>query len=106
MSGRLEDVEAVPATAVKNSFADVLDALADRGVLAITRHDKTRAIILSVQQYEALIKRAGDPLERLRGYFDDLVAGMQGPEMAQAVDELFGAAPKAKGARARRSAGR
>jgi hypothetical protein len=54
--------------------------------------------MLSMPEYEALVKRAGDPLERLRGHFEDLVATMQGRGTDKAVKELFGAAPKAAAA--------
>jgi prevent-host-death family protein len=94
-SGRVEDVEAVSATTVKNSFGDVIEKTLERGVVAITRHDKARVVMLSVPEYEALVRRAGDPLERLRGHFDELVAKMQGRGTDKAVKELFGVAPKA-----------
>ena len=89
-SGQIEDVEAVSATTVKNSFGDVLEKALERGVLAITRHDKARLVLLSLPEYEALVKRAGDPLERLHGQFDELVARMQGRGTDKAVKELFG----------------
>ena len=104
-SGQVENVEAVSATTVKNSFGDVLEKTLAHGVVAITRHDKASAVLLSVSEYEALVKRAGDPLERLRGHFDDLVARMQGRGTDKAVKELFGVSPRAKTAR-RRAAGR
>jgi prevent-host-death family protein len=93
-SGRIEDVETVSATTVKNSFGEVLEKALERGVLAITRHDKARVIMLSVAEYEALVKRAGDPLERLHGQFEEMVARMQGAGMDKSVKELFGAAAK------------
>jgi len=105
-SGQIEDVEAVSATTVKNSFGDVLEKTLERGVVAITRHDKARAIMLSVPEYEALVKRAGDPLERLRGHFDELVARMQGRGTDKAVKELFGVAPKGAKVVQRRAARR
>jgi len=94
-SGQVEDVEAVSATTVKNSFGEVLEKTLARGVVAITRHDKARVVMLSMPEYEALVKRAGDPLERLRGHFDELVAKMQGGGTDKAVKELFGVGPKA-----------
>lgn len=94
-SGQIEDVESVSATAVKNSFGDVLEKALERGVLAITRHDKARAMLLSVAEYEALVKRAGDPLERLHGQFDEMVARMQGGGTDKAIKDLFGAARRA-----------
>ncbi len=97
-SGQIEDVEAVSATTVKNSFGDVLEKTLARGVVAVTRHDKARVVMLSVPEYEALVRRAGDPLERLRGHFDGLVAKMQGRGTDKAVKELFGVAPKAASA--------
>jgi len=93
-SGQIEEVEAVSATAVKNSFAEVLEKAVERGILAITRHDKARVVILSLTEYEALVKRAGDPLERLHGHFDEIVSRMQGPGTDRAVKELFETAPK------------
>lgn len=105
-SGRIEDVEAVSATTVKNSFGDVLEKTLARGVLAITRHDKARVVMLSVQEYEALVRRAGDPLERLHGRFDDMIARMQGRGTAKAVKELFGGAPKPVRAPRRKAARR
>ena len=89
-SGHFENVESVPATAMKNAFADVLDKVAELGILAITRHDKARAVMLSLSEYEALLKRTEDPLERLSDYFESLVAKMQEPETRTALDELFG----------------
>ena len=105
-SGRIEEVETVSATAVKNSFAEVVEKAAAHGVLAITRHDKARVVMLSIPEYEALVRRAGDPLERLHGYFDDIVARMQGPGMDKAVKELFEAAPKISKSSRRRTARR
>jgi PHD/YefM family antitoxin component YafN of YafNO toxin-antitoxin module len=105
-SGQIEDVEAVSATTVKNSFGDVLEKTLARGVLAITRHDKARVIMLSVQEYEALVRRAGDPLERLHGQFDEMLARMQGPGMDKAVKSLFGSAATRSKAPRRRAARR
>jgi prevent-host-death family protein len=93
-SGRIEDVETVSATTVKNSFGEVLEKALERGVLAITRHDKARVMMLSVAEYEALVKRAGDPLERLHGQFEEMIARMQGTGTDKSVKELFGAAAK------------
>ena len=103
LSGRVEEVEAVSATAVKNTFAEVLDKAVEHGILAITRHDKARAVMLSLPEYEALVKRAGDPLERLHGYFDEIVDKMQGPGTDKSVKELFGVAPKSSKASPRRA---
>jgi len=102
-SGQIEDIEAVPATTVKNAFGEVLEKAIARGVVAITRHDKARVMMLSVPEYEALIRRGGDPLERLRGQFDEMVSRMQGRGMDKAVKEVFGVSPKrAKAARRKR----
>ena len=105
-SGQIEEVEAVSATAVKNSFAEVVDKAVARGVLAITRHDKARVVMMSLPEYEALVKRAGDPLERLHGQFDALVARMQGRGTDKAVGELFGVARKSSKSHHRRVARR
>lgn len=96
-SGRTLEVEAFSATDAKKSFGAILNAAIARGIVAITRQNHTRAVILSLEEYEALLRRLPDPLEQLRGEFDELVAAMQTPKARKAVDTLFRATPKQLG---------
>jgi antitoxin Phd len=83
------EVESFTATAAKNSFGQVLDLALSKGMVAITRRQKPRAILLALDQYEALVARVEDPLETLREEFDALVARMQTPKAKKAGATLF-----------------
>lgn len=96
-SGRHLEVEAFSATDAKKSFGAILDAAIAHGIVAITRQNHTRAVMLSLEEYEALLRRIPDPLAQLRGEFDELVAAMQTPESREAVDTLFRATTKQLG---------
>ncbi len=95
-TGVIADVPAVPATDVKNAVAEVMDLTAAEGMVALTKHGKVRAVMLSVETYEDLIKRAGDPLEKLTGQFDRMLASMQGARGRKAADAVFGPLPKTR----------
>jgi prevent-host-death family protein len=96
-SGHPVEVEAFSATDAKKSFGAILDAAIAHGIVAITRQNRTRAVILSLAEYEALLRRLPDPLAQLRGEFDELVAAMQTPKARKAVDTLFRATSKQLG---------
>ncbi len=101
----MDDVEAAPVSEVKTALADVLQRLDGTGVLALTRHDKRCAVLLSPEAYDELVRRAGDPLEKLADQFDAMIATMQGAGTDAAVEELFGVPPRSESpaARARRA---
>lgn len=82
-------VEAFSATAAKNAFGNVLEkALAD-GMVLITRHDTARAVLLSVEEYQALLARVPDPLQALGAEFEALVMRMRKPKARMAARTLF-----------------
>lgn len=87
--GERVEVEAVSATEAKNSFGRLLERTIAGGMVAITRHHEPRAILLSIDEYEALMKRVEDPIDRLRQDFDALVARMQTPAAKAAGAALF-----------------
>ena len=82
-------VKAFSATTAKNAFGTVLEkALAD-GMVLITRHDTARAVLLSVEEYQALLARVPDPLQALGAEFDSLVTSMRKPKARMAGRVLF-----------------
>jgi prevent-host-death family protein len=102
--GELVEVDTYSATEAKNSFGEVLDRALARGIVAITRRDRPRAVVLSMEEYEAIAPRADDPLETLRGEFDALVERMQSPRAAAAGRALFEASPRRLGEAAKAAA--
>jgi antitoxin Phd len=95
--GETVEVETLSATEAKNSFGEVLDRAIAKGIVAITRRDKPRVVVLSIEEYEALTQPLEDSLENLRGEFDALVERMQTSEAKAAGRALFAASPRRLG---------
>ncbi len=83
------EIESFSATEAKNSFGRLLERTLASGMVAITRHHEPRAVLLSIDDYQALVAKVEDPLNRLRGDFDELVAKMQTPAAKAAGVALF-----------------
>lgn len=93
-------VTAFSASSAKNTFGAVMDTALTDGIVAITKHEQVRAVVLSLEEYERMLSRQADPLRTLRGEFDELVARMQKPKSRSAAHALFKAGPDALGAAA------
>jgi len=87
--GRMVKMESVPATVAKNTFGAILDRAVAGGIVAITKRDKPKAVVLSMEEYQALQSRAANPLQELHGEFDALFASMQSPRTRAAGSKLF-----------------
>ena len=97
-SPRVAEMPTVSATELKNATADVFEQVASRRAVAITRHDKPRAVLLSVEQYEALTGQQNpDWLEKLHDEYRGMLDRMQGPEQRAAAEKLFKATPEELG---------
>ena len=83
------EVDSFSATEAKNSFGRLLERTIAGGMVAITRHHEPRAVMLSIDDYQALMAKVEDPLDRLRDDFDTLVARMQTPAAKAAGTALF-----------------
>jgi prevent-host-death family protein len=89
--GRMVRMESVSATVAKNSFSAILDKAVAGGIVAITKRDKPRAVVLSMDEYQALQSRAANPLGELHSEFDALFGTMQRPSARAAGSKLFSA---------------
>ena len=101
--GELVDVPSVAATRLKNEFGTVLEQAA-RGAVAITRHDAPRAVLVSYEDFEALVKGQNQNLNDLGAEFDALLARMQTSKAKKGVQAAFNAAPAVLGRAAVKSA--
>ncbi|MGC9453175.1 MAG: type II toxin-antitoxin system Phd/YefM family antitoxin [Oceanipulchritudo sp.] len=104
---RVEEMPSVTATELKNKTADVFDLVAAKRAVAIKRHDKPRAVLLSMEEYAALTG-GGDPflLEELKAKYRWMLDDMQSPEQKAAAERLFEATPEELGEAAVRGAQR
>lgn len=87
------DLPAVSATEMKNAFASVWDMMTARGAVAITRHEKPKAVLISVERFEELVRAGRRPLDELTSEFDALLARLQSPESRSALESAFHASP-------------
>ena len=96
---RGEPVEAssVTATDAKKQFGRVLEMVLRGGAVVITKHDAPKAILLSVDEFNALTRTTETKLDSLCADFDAMLARMQTPRARSGMQAAFGASPKALG---------
>lgn len=104
--GELVNISTVAATRVKNEFAAILDQAASGGAVAITRHDTPRAVLLSYEEFESLVKARARTLDDLSTEFEELLARMQTPGAKKGVATAFNASPAQLGRAAVAAVGR
>lgn len=105
-SPRLQELPTVTATELKHSTADVLDQVSAGKAVAITRHDKPRAVLISLEQYKELTGNQSGWLDDLQTEYRGMLDRMQEPEQKAAALRLFEATPEELGAAAVRGAQR
>jgi prevent-host-death family protein len=107
--GELVDIPTVAATRVKNEFGQILEQATHNGAVAITRHDTTKAVLVSVAEFESLVSARSRTLDALSNEFDELLADMQTPKSRKGMKAAFNASPaqlgraSVKGARRKKS---
>ncbi|MHB8719399.1 MAG: type II toxin-antitoxin system prevent-host-death family antitoxin [Candidatus Dormibacteria bacterium] len=87
----------IAAADAKNQFGQVLETASAGETVAITRYGEVKAVMVSVDEYEAL---TGDPRSRLNlltEQFDNMLAAMQTPEARQGMRAAFEASPREMG---------
>jgi antitoxin Phd len=92
---RGEPVEAssVTATDAKKQFGRVLEMVLRGGAVVITKHDAPKAILLSVDEFNALTRTTETKLDSLSADFDAMLARMQTPRARSGMQAAFGASP-------------
>jgi prevent-host-death family protein len=95
--GETVAAQSFTATDAKNEFGRVLDAAIAEGAVVITKHEAPRAVLLSLDEYEALAGRVDPILDDLRAEFDALYESMQTPEAGRAMRAAFDATPEEMG---------
>ena len=91
------DAAAFTATEAKNEFGRALDIVRGGGVVVITSRDTPRAVLVSVDEFNALARRADRSLDTLTAEFDAMLARMQTPEARAAMKAAYHAAPERLG---------
>ena len=104
--GELVEVEAVPATRLKNEPASIIDEVAGGKAVAITRHNTPRAVIIAYEDFRQLALAREPSLGALAAEFDRLLDGMQAPKARRALAGAFESTPEQLGRSAVKAAGR
>lgn len=97
---RLQELPTVTATQLKHSTADVLDQVSAGNAVAVTRHDKVRVVLISVEQYNKLTAQESNLLSELRTEYRTMLDEMQSPVQKAAALRAFNATPEELGAAA------
>jgi antitoxin Phd len=89
------------ATEFKQRVGRYLD-VARTGCVIIERQKRPTAVLISIEEYEALNPAASHVIHTLTEEFDALVSQMQQPEFDKAMARAFDASPEALGQAHRR----
>ena len=89
--GELVDVPAVAATRLKNEFGAVLEQALRGGAVAITRHDAPKAVLVSYDEFQSLVKVRSHNLSDLSAEYNVLLARMQTPKARRGMAAAFNA---------------
>lgn len=84
----------ISATAAKNEFGRILEKVIQGGTVVITRHSAPKAVLISVDEFNALSRSHRAELDTLSGEFDLLLAGMQTPAARAGMKAAFDASPR------------
>lgn len=87
----------ISATEAKNDFGRILEKVTKGGTVIITKHDAPKAVLISVEQFDALSRANRVKLDTLSGEFDALLARMQTPAARAGMEAAFDASPQQLG---------
>ena len=95
--GETLEPSSVTASEAKSEFGRVLEAAIQGGAVVITRHDAPRAVLISVENFNALSGAAETKLDALNHEFDALLAQMQTPKARRGMKTAFAASARELG---------
>jgi prevent-host-death family protein len=87
----------IPATEAQNAFGQVLDAVTAGQVVAVTRHNAVRAVVVPIDRYRQLVAHEAGTLEALGARFEALYARMQDAAVRAATATAVDASPEEMG---------
>ena len=101
----IDDLPHTPASDVKRlGWRALMDAIAKRGQVVVTNHDKPQAVILSMDTYDAILEAlrqasASDDaaLDALRRRFDARLAALSAPDAGNALRATMHKGAKLRG---------
>lgn len=95
--GETLEPSSVTASDAKSEFGRVLEMAVQGGAVVITKHDAPKAVLISVENFNALSGAAEAKLDTLNREFDALLARMQTPKARRGMKTAFAASGKQLG---------
>jgi antitoxin Phd len=95
--GEILEPSSVSASEAKSGFGRVLEMAIQGGAVVITKHDAPKAVLISVENFNALSGAAETKLDTLSREFDALLAQMQTSKARRGMKEAFAASGKRLG---------
>lgn len=95
--GETREASSVTASEAKSEFGRVLDMAVQGGAVVITKHDVPKAVMVSVEIFNALSRAGETRLDTLSLEFDALLARLQTPKARRGMKAAFAASGKQLG---------
>ena len=95
--GETLEPSSVSASEAKSEFGRVLEMAIQGGAVVITKHDAPKAVLISVENFNALAGAAEKKLDTLSQEFDALLARMQTSKARHGMKAAFAASGKRLG---------
>ena len=95
--GEKLEPSSVTASQAKSAFGRVLEMAVQGGAVVITKHDAPKAVLISVEDFNALSRATETRLDSLNREFDALLARMQTPKARLGMKTAFAASGKQLG---------
>lgn len=89
--------EVIPSTIAQNEFGRVMDRAIAGSDIAIAKHNVVRAVLVSAERYQELLRHQAVDLAALSSRFQQLYASMQRPDVQSATDSALRATPSEMG---------
>jgi antitoxin Phd len=87
--GQFVSLTSMSATAAKNEFGRALETALRDGYVVITKHDQPKAVLVALDEFEALTRSQNPKLEALSAEFDRLLESMQSPNARSVIQSVF-----------------
>jgi prevent-host-death family protein len=95
--GEKLEPSSVTASKAKSEFGRVLETAIQGGAVVITKHDAPKAVLISVENFNALSRATQTRLNTLSREFDALLAKMQTPKARLGMKTAFAASGRQLG---------
>jgi antitoxin Phd len=95
--GEVLEPSSVSASQAKSEFGRVLEMAIQGRAVVITKHDAPKAVLISVENFNALSGAAETKLDTLSSEFDTLLARMQTSKARRGMKTAFAASGKRLG---------